>query len=145
MNTSYYIENAEKVCELSMELNRRRISWLQHILLLASALLGLLAGLNPDLGYSLTIRVLYALTLIFLAFGIICGAIALYGFQVKIGKEMYEKFKAELIDALKENRELNSISDNLPNGYLWASRVCSCLFLCSLCSLVSYSMLTIFN
>lgn len=143
MDDNYWHGNADKYCNLKMEANNCKVSWHQHTLLLASALLGLLAGLNPNLGDCLFIRISFGATIIFLAFGIAFGAIALYGYQVKIGEDKAKVFHKELSDALKENRELGVIYSHLPKFYLWASNLSSVFLLLSLLTVVAYSMMTI--
>lgn len=145
MENEYYFNNIKLLDNISSEVNNNNISLLQHLLLLASALLGLLAGLNPDLEDSKILQIFFIATIILFVLTILCGIFALYGFQVVRANSKYEKFKEELLKAIQEKRKMENVMKNVPQRYFFSMRLCLIFFGLSLLFISVYSIIAVIN
>lgn len=134
-------EAQKNLSELANNISRTRNQWLQHVLLLCSAVLGLIAGLQPTITGNLPARLALVLTILLLAIGILSGAVALYGNLLGIAILQRRQYLEKALQALRENRPVGGVYGELPKRYAVCEVICyTCLF-SSVVSLVAYSVL----
>lgn len=90
------IEELKRLEELSMESHNTLCSWLRHILLVTSPLLGILVSLHDTPHSNLCIRLCFALSNALLASGILCVLVALYGYSTKTVREVFQSYYHKL-------------------------------------------------
>lgn len=135
-----YQKEAQVLKELMEEHVKIRRLWLQHVLLLASTLFGILISLHSNISYNLYARWNFALAIVLLALGILTTSIALYA-HVDTLKRIRILYAKEAQNAIREGRATGYVNVNERKvfgicesiGYL-------CLIACVLL-LASYSVL----
>lgn len=82
------------------EARRNTVSWLQHLLLLCSAALGLLVTLETNIPCNPLARWLLALPIILFSLGMAAGVVALYGLKVGALIRGLEEHARRLLNAI---------------------------------------------
>ncbi len=141
-NTLY--ENQKIDAELAYKLMDGKISWLQHIMLVCSAVLGLLAGLHSLSSGCTYVKYAFVATIILLAIATLTAGVALYGNQVAFRIDIRTKFRKELEVAKKQQREMNIITTRPKKIYKCFERICYVCLVLAIISLVTYSLLLAF-
>ena len=129
-------ESLEKFEKVIAERDVKHSEFVRNILVIASGALGILASLHKTQASSLEARILFDVTMICLALGILAGACTLYR-HVHSSQKLYEGVRDAIIKQIQTNSEkFESVTGNPPQIFAYAEKLCYlslCLAVISLC------------
>lgn len=94
----------KKIEELIDDRDKKHIDFTKYLILLASSLFGILIALNKPYVGSFYTNLSFAVALLLLALGILCGGISLYA-HVYASRTLFEKYREAVIEQLRERSE----------------------------------------
>lgn len=114
--------------------------WLRHILLMASGLLSVLIGLHQNKSQNDYERIIFAITISTLAFGILTGSILLFS-EVDTLIRLQKAYAKQLIRQRDEGIQVDKLV-SVPNGkfFSFLEKICYSSFIISIVSLVFYAI-----
>lgn len=137
----YYRKKAFETAKFVEEDTRNKVVWFQHLLLGCSTVLGLIAALQTTSECTLSVRVVFALTIFLLATGTVGAGVALYGYQVYLSEHRRLGYIDEVRAAVRERRAVDFVAGKLPKRYVIFGKICYGALLLAVLFLVVYSAL----
>lgn len=129
---------ALKVADLKNQFSEKKVAWKQHLLLVSTTLLGVLVALHRTSIDNPLSRYLWAASVVLLALGILCNAVALYTHIESFGRlldkyrreapEQYQEQGYALIDV--DDRKIFVIAEQIGYGAYIASVVMLAVYSC---------------
>lgn len=132
---------ALRVADLKNQFSENKVAWKQHLLLVSTTLLGVLVALHRTSIYNPLSRYLWAASVVLLALGILCNAVALYTHIESFGRllDKYHKYRREAPEQYQEqgyalidvdDRKIFVIAEQIGYGAYIASVVMLAVYSC---------------
>lgn len=140
----YYRDQLPLISELTEKSFEKQLTFFQSLLIVSVTLLGILISLHDNTTDTLPYRLLFAVAVVLLLFGILSCAVTLYEWS-KIPEKARQKFATEVQNALKEDRKLKPQYLNHRKTTLVCEKATYILLLLSLLFLGVYSVMSTFS
>lgn len=140
MTKNYYQDQLDRQPELLQESLRIRLSFLRHLLLVASSIAGLLLSLQCKSFECQYTGLVFLLSVALLLLGILSCAIALYTHSMVVEKARLLHL-AEVRAARRANREVKTVFAGKSKAALICEKTCYVCFFLALLGLFAYSAL----
>lgn len=134
----------EQGARLSREATDKESAFLQHILLVASSMFGILISLHPKSPEYLYSRWGFVLSVLSLALAILLGSLALYG-RSRLARRAQKRLSEEGRAAIREHRPMSPVYLSLSGYYALCEKAVYTLFLIALVLLCTYALCNTFG
>lgn len=143
MEPNHYKSQFPKLVELAEQSALKKLSFLQSVLLASSGGLGILVSLHSNTSTDLYIRLIFLLSIVLLALGILASAITVYDYSM-IDERLRQVFHAEVQKALLEQREVRMVTVSTRKRTIVCEKLTYIFLVSALLLLTIYSSLLSF-
>lgn len=141
MDNSYYMDQAKKLADLTVQSSEKQETFWQHALLVFSGTFGIVVSLHTGNSSDLYIRSVFVLAVVSLALGTLSTAIVVYDLS-QLVERIRQVFLNESLNALREDREMKAVFVDLHKRTSICKWISCLLFAISIIALSSYSVLS---
>lgn len=139
-----YNQIRPQVEKLARESSEKQYLFFQHILLVSASIFGIVVSLHSYSASPLYIRLVFALSMVLFALGILTTGIVLYN-QTYLAERMQKAFGDECKIAVTENRNWKGVAVHKLKIHIFCEKATYILLLAALFFLCLYSLLLSFS
>ena len=144
MELKYYQDQLKPLVEMTNIASEKKISFLQHVLLVSASILGVIISLHTTNSQFLHIRLVFLASTVFLLLGTLSLALVLYDFSV-LPERCRESFRKEVQDALQKDRKCDIVTVPHKKRTLFLEKASYIFLTLGLILLVTYNGLSTFE